>query len=98
MDDRLTNQQVKLNHFYVILKKASAIFASRLLGLPVLTGSTISYGSMHPNHLISTQVQILHSSQVDIVRHATTQNQHSLSSLSSALGVTYERMDDRLIY
>ena len=50
MDDRLIYQQVKLNHFYVILKKASAIFASRLLGLPVLAGSTISHGCHASTH------------------------------------------------
>ena len=55
----------------------------------------------------SKQIQfpVLHTSPVDIVRHMSTQNQSDLSSfismiiyLSSALGMTQERMSDRLIY
>jgi hypothetical protein len=48
---------------------------------------------------------IINTSPVDIVRHVTTQNQSNLSSLnsmtfylSSALGMTYEWMTDKLIY
>ena len=51
------------------------------------------------------QFPILHTSPVDIVRHASTQNKSNPSSissmniyLSSALGMMYGRMNDRLIY